>query len=148
MPSPLDDLSQSAGTIAAWIAGFGVAALAVWKHILRMRRDVRADQTEARDKRARDLVDGVYQDTIKGLQERLDALDHAFGEINNDFRREKAARMEAEERAVISERDRDSCERSRREMTKEIAECKLRGESLADRVSLLEARLRTLNGQA
>ncbi len=117
MSLPIEDGS---GWIAAALAGLSGGGLVLWRSYLRMRADLRDDKTSDRTHSGIDLVDSTYREVIKGLRERVDAMDKAMDEMYTDFRQERAARLEAEERAIMAER---------------------RAELLKDRVIALEARL-------
>ncbi len=85
----------------------------------------------------------MYHQLIESLRSRIDAMDGAIEEISTDLRKERAARMEAEDRAVVCERDRLLWLTERQTMLEAIANCRRESVELADRVSVLEVKLRS-----
>lgn len=144
MAGPLDELGTSAGTIAGWVAAAGLAALSVWKAVMRLRSDSRHDRAEERTHRAADYVDVTYKGIIDSLKHRLDGLDNAVEEMDIDLKRERAARLEAEDRAVLCERDRIAWEHTRKTMLEGLADCERHSSELSSRVNELGAKVAEL----
>ncbi len=144
MPAPIEELSHSAGTIAGWVTAFSVAALVAFKAVSKtffgLRKDARDDRAEEGEHVRNKFADSVYHQLIDSLkvglsnaQDRINAMDKAIDEISVDFRNERAARMEAEDRAVACERDRQVWNYEKVKMVETIA-------NLTQRVGALERR--------
>lgn len=142
MAGPLDELEGIRGTVAWLVASVGLALLSVWQLYLKFRKDTRTDQDEVRLSRGAKYADEIYHKLLDSTRARLEAMDRAIEEISADYRAERAARMEAEDRAVMCERDRLIWQQDRNVMLAGIADCERRSQKLEGRVAYLEAQLK------
>lgn len=94
MFSPTDD---SAGWVAAVLAFLSGGGLVYWKGYLRVRQDLRVDNTA-------ETIYETYTKMIEELRSEVDRLNERVKSITQDLADEINARRKAEDRAVAAER--------------------------------------------
>ena len=93
------------------------------KAMLAFRKRNRVDHADERLARGEDTVDETWSAIVGGLRSEVERLSDIVSDISNDFRKERAARLEAEDRAV-------ECEQRYREMESRAAGLELQVEVL------------------
>ena len=86
-------------------------------------RRTRENHAGERQSKGEDTVDETWSAIVEGLRNEVERLSDIVSDISNDFRKERAARLEAEDRAV-------ECEQRYREMESRAAGLELQVEVL------------------
>ncbi len=113
MPAPLDDHSWI-GTLVAAVGGAGAGVAAIGFYIRKWLRNDKADA----------VIHSGYASAFVNLRIEVERLSAEMLVMSVDLGRERAARREAEERAIVAER--------------RFMDCTRESAMLSDRVSALE----------